>query len=277
MCTDKTHRTLLIDADILAYQAAASNETRTDWGDGVVSVETDFEGAKDSVRSMVDGFIRELDAVEVIMCLSDDLNNFRKTIDPTYKSNRSNQARPELLYDVKDWMSEEFTVDRRDYLEADDVMGILATEPHEGQRVIVSEDKDMQTVPAWQFNPNRPFKGVFKPSSQDAEYFMLWQALCGDPVDGYKGCPGVGPGAADVILHDYKARVRYQHELKSGPRKGETETRTRWENFDTCWEAVTAAYECAGLTEADAIRQVNLARILKHSDMDGNRRKPWVP
>jgi hypothetical protein len=31
----------------------------------------------------------------------------------------------------------------------------------------------------------------------------------------------------------------------------------------------------AGLTEADAVVQVNLARILKHSDIDGNRVIPW--
>ena len=53
-------RTLLIDADIIAYQVSAANETRTDWGDGVVSVETDFEGAKDAARAAVSSLLEAL-------------------------------------------------------------------------------------------------------------------------------------------------------------------------------------------------------------------------
>lgn len=274
---DSISITLLIDADIVAYQVASANEKRIDWGDGAVSVETDFDGAKTATRGIVENYIETLDADHVIMCLSDDLNNFRKKVDPTYKTNRTNTVRPELLYDVKDWMTEEFTFDRRDWLEADDVMGILATEEHDGQRIIVSEDKDMQTIPAWQYNPNRPMKGVFKPTPEEAERFMFWQALCGDPVDGYKGCPGVGPMAADAALMELKAKVRYEHVLKSGRRKGEVQQRYTWKTFETQWDAIIACFEFAGLNEKDAITQVNLARILKHSDYDGNRAIPWVP
>ena len=270
-------RTLLIDADIVAYQVSAANEQRIDWGDDVTSVETDFEGAKTATRALIEDYVETLDADHVIMCLSDDINNFRKQVDPTYKTNRTNTIRPELLYDVKDWMTEEFEFDRRSYLEADDVMGILATEPHEGERIIVSEDKDMLTIPAPLYRPHKAILGVVTPTPEEAERFMLWQALCGDPVDGYRGCPGVGPKGADITLDEYKARVSYLHELKSGPRKGETEPRYRWETFETRWEAIVAAFEFAGLGEQEAIQQVNLARILKHTDYDGNHAIPWVP
>jgi hypothetical protein len=37
------------------------------------------------------------------------------------------------------------------------------------------------------------------------------------------------------------------------------------------------AYAKAGLTERDAVIQVNLARILKHGEYAGNRVIPWVP
>lgn len=270
-------RTLLIDADIVAYQASAANETRVDWGDGIVSVDTDFEGAKTAVRGIVEGYLEELDADNVIMCLSDDFSNFRKRVDPTYKTNRKDTVRPELLYDVKDWITEEFPYERWDNLEADDVMGILATDEQEDEFVIVSEDKDMQTIPAWQYNPNRPMKGVFCPTPEEAERFMLWQGLCGDPVDGYKGCPGIGPVAADRALDKCEARVPYEHELKHGPRKGQVEIRYQWETLGSPWEAVVACFQAAGLTEKDAIRQVNLARILKNTDYDQGIVIPWVP
>lgn len=269
--------TLLIDADILAYHAAASNEERTEWGEDVVTVNTDFDGAKDAVRHMVSEYIETLDATDVVMCLSDDLKNFRKTVDSTYKMNRSKHVRPELLYDVKDWMEEEYTVERREWLEADDVMGIMATEPHEGQRIIVSEDKDMLTIPAPLYRPHKPMLGVHTPTVEEADRFRLWQALTGDPVDGYKGCPGIGPVAADRALDKCEARVPYEHVLKRGKDAGKVTIRYRWEQFDSPWEAVLACFEAAGLTEQHATTQVNLARILRHGDYDQGTVIPWVP
>lgn len=271
-------RTLLIDADIIAYQVSAAAEDRVDWGGGVVSVETDFEGAKDHTRATIEEYLDTLEADRAILCLSDDFRNFRKTVDPTYKTNRSGTVRPELLYDVKDWMTETFEFDRRPYLEADDVMGILATEPHDGERIIVSEDKDMLTVPAPLYRPHKPILGIVTSTPEEAERFMLWQALTGDAVDGYKGCPGCGPVMADKVLDG----LMWQEEtrvMKSGPRKGQEVT--EWVSYEcdssTPWERIVAIYAKSGLTEADAIRQVNLARILKHTDYDGNRVIPWVP
>jgi DNA polymerase-1 len=270
-------RTLLIDADIIAYQAAASNEQRVDWGDGVVSVSADFEAAKKDAKDTLDNLVSLLDATDLIVCLSDDVTNWRKDVYPLYKTNRAETVRPQHLYDMKDWLAEAYTVDRRPRLEADDVMGILSTEPHKGERIIVSADKDMQTVPGLLFNPNKD-KFVRTIEPEEAERFMLWQGLTGDQTDGYPGCPGVGPKGADEVL-DYRFWFQWAREFKRGPRKGQIvmEWDYRDDGDESRWDRIVAAYTKAGLTEADAVIQVNLARILKHGDMDGNRIIPWAP
>jgi hypothetical protein len=45
------------------------------------------------------------------------------------------------------------------------------------------------------------------------------------------------------------------------------------------WPRVLEAYTKAGLTEADALTQARLARILRWSDWDAKERKPilWTP
>jgi DNA polymerase-1 len=271
-------RTLLIDADIIAYQSTAANERKYDWGDGVSSKVSDFEAAKRAASDQIEHLADTLKADALIICLSDDVQNFREQVWPRYKQNRTGTERPEYLYDLKEWFGTEYQTAMRPRLEADDVMGILSTEPHEGQRIIVSADKDMQTVPGWLFNPNKDKKPRLITPEQ-AERFMLYQALIGDQTDGYPGCPGCGPKAAEQLLSGFEW-YRHEREITRGKRAGEIEV--KWSLADalhewTPWSAVLSAYFKAGQTEKDAVTMVNLARILKHSDLDGNRIIPWVP
>lgn len=270
-------RTLLIDADILAYQTSSSNQKKYDWGDDVTSVATDFEGSKQAAREFLDKLMVDLKADDLIICLSDELNNFRKTVDPTYKSHRKGTERPVHLYDMKDWLAAEYPTQLWQNLEADDVMGILSTQPHEGERIIVSEDKDMQTIPGLLFNPRKD-KKVRKITLLEADRFLMWQTICGDATDGYPGCPGAGPKMADEVL-DGMLWLHRPRILKSGPRKGQEVK--EWEKADgfltSTWNRVVACFNRYGFTEKDALVQVNLARILRHGDLEGNRVKPWVP
>jgi len=267
-------RTLLIDADIVAYRSSAGSETKYDWGDtgGAVKA-TDLDAAKKSAEDEISSLISQLDADEVIICLSDDFQNFREDVWKGYKQNRVSTERPEHLYDIKEWFSEEYETAMRPRMEADDVMGILSTEPHEGERIIVSQDKDMQTIPGLLFNPGKD-KKVRDIRPEFAERFMLWQALTGDATDGYKGCPDIGPSKADPILDSFYAFFSVQ-ERRGGPWKLRFEVDEEGDLTD--WQRILTAYAKAGLGEPEAIQQVNLARILKHSDLDGNRIIPWVP
>lgn len=270
-------RTLLIDADIIAYQTSASNERNYDWGDGVVSQIADLDAAKAAAVETIDNLMETLKASDCVICLSDDIHNFRKSVYPAYKTNRAETVRPVHLYDIKEWMAEVYTVAKRPRLEADDVMGILSTEPHKGDRIIVSQDKDMQTIPGLLFNPNKDTK-VRSITPHAAQRFMLWQALTGDQTDGYPGAPGCGPKTADEILDHLKAWTPRHWEITRGKRKGTIET--KWELYSSeedVWPRLVSAYHRAGLAEEDAIIQVNLARILKATDIANNTVIPWVP
>lgn len=260
-------RLLLIDADILAYQSAAKNQRKYDWGGGVTSTAADFEPAKQAAEEAIMGLVKSLKADEVCIVLSDDFRSFRKElVDPTYKQLRNATERPEYLYDMKDWLRDTYETAERPLLEADDVMGIMATEPHDGERIIVSADKDMMTIPGLLYRPNKNItgrvdaegktikpQGILKIAPMEAIRFHFYQTLVGDPTDGYSGAPNIGPSSLWV----------------EGVMEAETEAEA--------WDYVLAGYGSRGLTEEDAVRQARLARILQHTDYVDGRVRLWLP
>ena len=82
-------------------------------------------------------------------------------------------------------------------LEADDMLGIKAT--RDKGCIIVSEDKDLKTIPAKVFNPAKDTE-PHDISEQEADYNFMFQTLTGDKTDNYSGCPSVGPKTAEKIL-----------------------------------------------------------------------------
>lgn len=270
-------RHLLIDADLMAYRAASACQQNFDWGEGVTSLTTNLPDAKRHLTDLIDGWMDKLKADKLTICLSDDFDNFRKDVDPTYKTNRVATERPVHLYGLKDWLAEKYPHDRRRRLEADDVMGILATEPSTEERIIVSQDKDMQTIPGLLY---RPFSE--KPKVQDisldfADRYHLLQTLMGDTVDGYSGCPDVGVERASQCLDSLTGFEDYEHEFSRGPRKGLTEIRWKKVELANRWDVVVSMFKKAGLTAKDALTQARLARILRHGEWVNGRPIMWSP
>ena len=72
--------------------------------------------------------------------------NYRKDINPLYKANRKSTRRPLCLAPLLDFVKEDYNHVILDNIEADDVMGILATQDPD-KYLIVSDDKDMLTIP----------------------------------------------------------------------------------------------------------------------------------
>jgi DNA polymerase-1 len=74
-------------------------------------------------------------------------------------------------------------------------------------------------------------------------------------VDGYGGCPKVGPVKA--------AKILAPTEMIPGK----------------VWEAVRLAYVEQGLDEAYAIKQAQVARICQYTDYDYKNKRPipWLP
>lgn len=241
-------RTLLIDSDILAYQFAAKSERKYEFGTAV----DDLEEVKPKVDEWLEDITTKLKADKFIICLScESADGWRKDVLPSYKENRSGTQKPEHLGALKDYLERTYDSYRRPRLEADDIMGILSTHPTLvlGEKVIVSEDKDMKTIPGLLYNPR---KGTHPRliSQEEADYWHLYQTLVGDSTDGYKGCPGIGPKKADAVL------------LAGGG-----------------WAGVVALFESKGLTEEDALVQARVARICRACDYDFKKKevKLWTP
>lgn len=198
---------LLIDSDILAYQAAATNEVNIDWGDGVTSRFGDgIEPMRERIDEAIEGLLKKFKPVRYGVFLScSRTENFRKDFYPAYKENRAGGLPPLTLVAARNYLLSDYGAIMWPRLEADDVMGILATSPQirkkelgsDAPTIIASADKDMQTIPGLWYRPSAPVKKI---TPEFARRFHLYQTLAGDPVDGYPGAPGIGPKKAAWVL-----------------------------------------------------------------------------
>jgi 5'-3' exonuclease len=243
---------LLIDGDQYVHRSCAAVERDTKWDDEnhvLTSNEVEaWEVCEGSIRKLFNHFGTE----DAVVALSEGVV-FRKAIDPSYKANRKDVRKPLCFWDVRDRVKETYKTVAFEGLEADDVMGILATKPGPHSKIIIARDKDMRSIPGKLWDGSK-FHVI---SKAEADYFHLWQTLVGDASDGYKGCPGIGPKKAEKLL---------------GPVGADFVVRG-------AWEGIAEAFEAAGLTEADALTQARLARILRWSDWDSVKKEPilWTP
>lgn len=150
-----------------------------------------------------------------------------------YKHNRTSEPL-EGVVDVLEAMASEFNAVLHDKWEADDaVTAIKRADPD--SVLLTALDKDvLNQVAGIHFN-----YGKLEPhitTEAYAKYYCYYQALIGDPGDGYKGVPGVGPAKADKILHT-----------------GMTE--------EQMWLAVLNQYKLKGMSEVEAIATMRLASM----------------
>lgn len=273
-------RTILIDADILAFQVASSQEQVFEFnGDHVLHA--DLKKGIVEVENALGWILEHTDSDSASLFLT-GTSNFRKGVLPTYKGNRTNVRKPMILNGLRKWMLENTRCFLEDTLEGDDLIGIHATMPHKGERVVYSADKDLKTVPGLHWCPDDG--EVIEVSTQDADLFFHEQILTGDPTDNYAGCPGVGKVAAREMLKDPFKWVKETRVLKSGPNKGQEKTTWKKEpvevnRYSDLWPCIVSAYDKAGLREKDALQQARCARILRHGEYDFKAKKviPWTP
>jgi DNA polymerase-1 len=171
---------------------------------------------------------------------------------PSYKAHRKTNRKPVVYSALKEYIRMAYRVYESPTLEADDVLGLLATGAYPGIRdpmIVVSADKDLKTIPCRLHNPNDGSERTI--GLEEANYNHLYQTLIGDTSDGYPGCPGVGPKTAEKLLAEHGA----------------------------VWSTVVNAYTKAGLNEHEALQQARVARILRKGEYSfrTNRVKLWTP
>ena len=274
---------ILLDADIVAYALASRAQKTIQWPgaeEPTVWLD-DWAEMPERIDAVISELTRKLKTTNLVVCLScPTAENWRLDHLPSYKGNRKAVVKPEYLARVKDYLEQAYPSYRRDRLEADDIMGILSTMPglpkvlvdagmpKAGRKIIVSEDKDMKTIPGWLFNPAKD-KAPRLISDAEADWWHLYQTLVGDATDGYAGCPGIGPKKAALALTPWEAGV----------------------HDEASWKCAVVPLFSAALgrgagrpvsqheAEQDALTQARVARICRASDYDFNRKEgiPWTP
>ena len=235
---------LLIDADYIVYKNCAAAETELDFGEDVILVTSNFSDAYNATTKELTKLKDEFGGFPDIKLFFSDTKNFRKKIAPSYKGHR-NRKKPCGYKRVINKLKTEFDVVIMPTLEADDAMGIYATQ-YPGN-VIVSPDKDMKQIPGTLYNLDEKFTIT----SDSGTAWHLIQCLSGDQTDGYSGVPGIGVKRAQTLFD------------KEG----------------YSWKTVVKAFTDKGLNEYDAIMNARLAKILTIDDYDTEKQEPilWTP
>jgi 5'-3' exonuclease len=191
MITHKDRVVALIDGDIIAVRAAAVN----DGGDP-----DDIAG---TIHHLVRDWTEKAHADTCKVFVSEG-KSFRYDAYPDYKSNRKDKPKPAGTDWAKEYMLDQWKqeVPNSKY-EADDRMGLYATEETDEVRIIVSTDKDMRQVPAWQVSPDH-HRFPWKPTLPECHRMRAMQTLCGDSVDGYPGIKGFGPAAFEKMVRNWE-------------------------------------------------------------------------
>lgn len=248
--------------------AARAVEKEIQWSVDLWTLHSELDPAIELLNAEVERLKTVLEAEKVVMALSDYTDPWRKKVMPTYKANRKDVRKPVVYKPLREWVHEAFTTFQRPGLEGDDCLGILMTNPVviPGDKIIVSLDKDMKTVPGYHYNMQKDER--FDVTPDEADFNHLMQTLTGDTTDGYPGCKGVGPVSARKLLAPFVTECGESGEfwLEMNDRQG-------------AWKAIVAAYTKAGLGEEEALRNARVARILRHGEYDYTKKevKLWQP
>lgn len=280
-------KVVIIDGDVLAFRAAAAAQQTIVWPSGYAEPFARRQEGETILDDILHSTVRRLGADDYHVVLScPTADNWRLGVDPTYKGNRAASVRPLLLATLRDYCRDRYGAYHWPHLEADDLIGILATSGDTylaGEKVIVGRDKDFYTIPGshYQFgDDDHTGKPIVRTvTAMEARMNHYVQALAGDRVDGYPGCDGIGMTTARRIVEDPRKLIPTVGVVTRGVNKGMKVT--KWAKGPPCtvWETIVAHYEKAGQTEADALRTGRLAKILLHEDYnkETGEIRLWVP
>ena len=253
-------RTVIIDGDVLVYKVASAVadtfELDTEEDDDYIYRNIGWankEDARKVTEKMIDDICKCCKSQELVICLSDMNGNFRKQINPDYKGNRK-CIKPILYNWLRKYLKETgYKIYEKPNLEADDVIGILATSEKiiKGDKVVWSLDKDFKTIPC-KFHRASP-TGKDKSeiiTKEAADWWFMYQTLIGDKVDGYEGCKGIGDKTARKILGEIGEK-----------------------SLEEMWDLVQKTFEEKGYSQEDALKNARMARILRVEDYDFKNKK----
>lgn len=182
-------RIALIDADIVAFRAAAVSNNDPHEGAALERVDYTMQMILDNIQT---------NQYKAFLTGS---SNFRKWLDPTYKANRKDKPLPTYLNQTREHLITKWKASVSIDCEADDMMGIAQCSLEPDTSVICSIDKDLLQIPGrhWNFVNGTPWDIT---ETRGFYNFMIQMAM-GDVSDNVNGLPGIGkkkaPRLVDVL------------------------------------------------------------------------------
>lgn len=244
----RKNRKLLVDGDIVAYTCSTSCEKPIKWDDDLWTLHASEEESITKLADTLTYFEEVCFIGKVVIALSDK-DNFRRKVNPEYKSNRKSVRKPLTYNPLKQWMIDNYETVIYKNCEADDVLGILATTDDGYDKVILTKDKDLRTIPSTIYFMQG--NGVYEEIDKDtADYNFMKQTLVGDRTDGYTGCPSIGEKTAEKLLLPYKG------------------------DLVAMWNTVCEQFKKQNLSDKVALEQARLARILRNGEYNTKTHQP---
>lgn len=191
--------TALVDSDTPIFSAALSAEDSESWV------------ATSRLDKIIEGILESVKCSDYKLFVSAP-NNFRKSIYPEYKANRT-QPPPKWREVCKQHLIEKWGAIEVNSLEADDLCGIYQSD----DTIICGIDKDLLQIPGRHYSWDIVRKGVVVTPSKFQEVSPLEglrsfykQMLIGDTSDNIIGIDGIGKvKAAKLIDHLHNEENMY--------------------------------------------------------------------
>lgn len=177
-----------MDGDIVAYRAAYS--TNNDFTEDAI------DKVDEIIEYLLDDTMFEPDASLMEVFLTGK-GNFRFDLVDNYKANRTGVEKPIHLRAIREHMVDNWGAIVSEGEEADDLIGIRATQigPY---AVVASVDKDMLQLPCIHYNLRK--KTWVAVTEWEGLLFFYEQILTGDKADNIIGLHGIGPVKAKKII-----------------------------------------------------------------------------
>lgn len=208
--------------------------------DVLIQEETQVRPVGHSIRILKNLFLRSASYLHADTCelYITGKDNYRHLLFDQYKANRT-RPKPVHLKDVRNYSIKHLDAQVIDGMEADDMLAIRATQLEEqGEEwVIVSNDKDLLTVPGHHYDPFKEVYQVVSPYEADLNFYA--QVLTGDTADNIPGIYGLGKKKAEALLEECATP-------------------------EQMYAAVRNVYKERGVSEEDLLRNARLLHMLRH-------------
>lgn len=257
-----TGKIALIDADTLAYTACLSTEVQEDLLPREMYLDSEYKAILADPRYDSDtnaiwtldvdiAYAKVLEKLERIYdktgCRECELHftggrdNFRYTVNSSYKANRSGRA-PAGLQELKDKLMENFTSTLSTEYEADDIV-VYKAKMEPSKYTMCAVDKDLLfSLPGIHFNYyesgkyNIEMKWMPECTEEVAMKWPFMQAIIGDKVDNIEGIHGMGKVAAEKTFAGCQTSLE-------------------------CWDALVQVYKEKGKDMFDALQTIQLVHM----------------